>query len=265
MAKGYPSLHPLTEKVLRIVGIMSSDVTQGWGFAKASAGFHAPVGTCQGRRYSTCFDINSRWAHPLMRDAFPRLWAAGVIIFPRIGTPGMSNHLHCIHLGLRNDAGDGPLLSGPRAQIVDMLASPPRSGLARHGLLEGTCEADLIPPIQTRAAWREQYATWQADYPTIVTWRGNQITCYAWLEAGTVTCEVRAFCEWWGYPVEGHAGGFKIVLPDGSGWGVIATDAVFNGYNWRAPVRKLADVLGLACKFRWATDKLSARVEVEYR
>lgn len=228
MARGFPSLHPLTEQALRNLGVTSSQVTQGYGNAAASAGYHAAVGVADGRRFSHCVDLT---AALIDRDFMLRLWEAGFVAFARVqGRNGWSgsSHIHAIHLGLTADDGKSHLLSGPRAQIVDFLKQPALNGLVGHARLSG-----YVPPASLQAELRRQYAAWLPDYPTrVLAPGGQQINCYAWLEDGQVTVEADAFCRWWGRDWTGTAANDQ-------------ERVTFDGRFWRAPVRALAGAIGL--------------------
>lgn len=248
MARGFKSLHPLTEEALRNLGVKSSQVSQGWGYASASAGYHNPVGTYQGRRFSHCVDLSPG----LISGAFmDRLWEAGFVAFARVERWGDNAHIHAIHLGLVADDGKPHLPSGPRMQIVDFLKAPPLDGLKWHRRLNG-----LVPNVSQQAELRRQYAAWLPDYPTrILAPGGQQINCYAWLEDDTVTVEVEAFCQWWGKP----RGWFGRTI------GMQSIGAMTDGRFWRGPVRELAQSIGLKIvSFKWAPGHTSASVQLSY-
>jgi len=244
MASGFKSLHPLTEEMLRNLGVKSSQVTQGYGNAAASAGYHAPVGEYHGRKFSHCFDLTS----DLATTAFMhRLWEAGVVAFARNhGENGWSGspHIHAIHIGINADDGKPHLLNGPRLQIVDFLKSPPRNGLVGHWPLTG-----IVPDHKVQAELRKQYAEWLPDYPTrVLAPGGQQINCYAWMDGETVTCEVDAFSNWWGSKVPEDVPG-----------------ETFDGRFRRAPIRQLAAAVGVKVQsFKWGPGKLWAEVQLSY-
>lgn len=242
MARGYSSLHPLTEEALRNLGVRSGDVTQGHGSAAASAGYHQAVGTYRGRKYGPCLDLV---AELISSEFMARMWGAGFVAFARIrGWQWRgSSHIHAIHLGLRDDGGQVHLPSGPRSQIVDFLHDPPLSGLVGHAQLQG-----LKPTHELQAELRRQYAQWVPDYPTTVySPEGAPIRCYAWLQDGTVWVDTGAFCRWWGVTT---------VHPEGE---------VSDGRFWRAPIRPLAGALGLYVKaFQWNGSHTSAAVRLAY-
>lgn len=254
MASGYGSLHPLTEQALRNLGVKSSQVTQGWGSAAASAGYHAPVGTCDGRKFSHCVDLT---AALISNDFMLKLWEAGFVAFARVQGRGWSgsSHIHAIHLGLTADDGEAHLLSGPRAQVVDFLKLPPLSGLVGHSRLTGH-----VPPRSLQLELQQQYSAWLPDYPTrVLAPGGQQINCYAWLEFGVVTVDLGAFCSWWGRPATG-------MLTKEFHQKVIDTGGLvtYDGRFYRATVRHLAQAIGLHVESyqynamnRWATVQLA--------
>jgi len=256
MANGFKSVHPLTEEALRNLGVKSAQVTQGWGSAPASVGFHAAVGTCQGRKYGPCVDLDWELADI---DFLNRLWEAGFVAFDRCRMTGWSGaeHIHCIHIGLVDDAGHAHLPDGPRRQVVDFLKQPPRDGLAGHqGLLRG-----YLPTVAAQAELRKQYAGWLPDYPTaVLAPGGQQITCYAWMDGEAVTAEVTAFCNWWGVTVAQQTG---MVCVNGERKAVLAT--TFDGRFYRAPVRAMAELLGLkVASYKLNAAKTAATVQLAY-
>ena len=251
MANRFTSTHPLTEQVLRHLGVKSSQVTQGWGSATASAGYHAPVGVAGGRKFSHCVDLSAALAS---RQFMLRLEEAGFVPFARTNASWAGNeHIHAIHLGLLADDGHPHLLSGPRAQIVDFLKQPPRNGLKGHSRL-----TTYPPPVMLQAELRKQYAAWLPDYPVSVLAPGTQqINCYAWLEGGTVTVEVEAFCRWWGKTSSIFTWGPDIIAAGGQ-WS-------FDGRFYRASVRQLAQKIGLVVdSFEWGPQKRYATVQLGY-
>ena len=254
MANGYKSLHPLTEQALRNLGIKSADVTQGYGNAKASAGYHAIVGACDGRKFSHCVDLT---ADLIGKETMLKLWEAGFVAFARIQGKGWSgsSHIHMIHLGLTADDGQAHLLNGPRQQVVDFLKQPALNGLVGHSRL-----TDYVPPISLQADLRRQYSKWLPDYPTrVLAPGGQQINCYAWLEDGSVTVDVEAFCRWWGKP-QGWLGlevGYQEIEKRGGSYS-------FGRFN-RATVRQLAECMGLKIAgYKFEPQKRWATVEVGY-
>ena len=145
MASGFQSLHPDQEKRLRAVGLRSSQVTQGWGYATASAGSHTPVGTRAGRKFGWCIDLSIK-AKPDAAAFTPNkahvdaLVLQGFCPFYRSGGSWVGNeHWHIVDVTwLRNDAGKVPLHGSiPRRQVTDFLGTPPRNGLVGHAELTG--------------------------------------------------------------------------------------------------------------------------------
>jgi hypothetical protein len=253
MARGYKSLHPLAEEVLRNLGVKSSQVSQGWGTAVASAGYHKPVGTSQGRRFSHCVDLSPDLISSSFMD---RLWEAGFVAFARDDGWGGNRHIHAIHLGIVADDGKAHLLNGPRMQIADFLKAPPLDGLQGHNRLSGQ-----VPNVSQQAELRRQYAAWLPDYPTrILAPGGQQINCYAWLEDDAVTVEMDSFLQWWGKTLKwwGNTVGIGYITEHGGSW---SCDGRFE----RATVRQLAQSIGLKIvSFKWAAGHNSATVQLSY-
>jgi GH25 family lysozyme M1 (1,4-beta-N-acetylmuramidase) len=239
MANGYASLHPVTEELLRLLGVTSAQVEQGWGYVEASAGYHAPVGIKAGRKFSHCFDLSWDCNRP---ELLQHLVGSGVIPFVRNWAG--NRHLHCIHLGLTADDGQPHLLSGPRRQIKAFLENPPRDGLAGNGPLTG-----FVPSRAQQEELRGEYERWLPDFPTrVVAPGGQQIRCYAWLENDRVTCEVRPFMEWWGCTVSGDAQHVSAQLK-GQTLNLSGAGLTFDGRFWRGQVRGLAQALGLTLRY----------------
>jgi len=185
--KGFVSVHPSTEKRLRRCGIKDADVTQGVGSATLSAGTHLKVGTCEGRAFGHCVDL--RWGSVEDRARFDRLVAAGFAPFRRDWAG--NQHWHLVDCtGLKDDSGEVPApRSLVRVQILDFCDG--RSGLVGHAPLDGAwapdhwqaeaIEADLID---------------HANCSVVLVRMGDKwVDCYAYLERGTVRCELRPLVE----------------------------------------------------------------------
>lgn len=264
MASGYKSLHPMTEELLRILGIPSSAVTQGYGSAKASAGFHEPettpdgkVAMFGGRRYSSCFDLAFDAVTDDLRD---KLVAAAVCVFPRYPGSGWSGseHVHCVQVGLTNDAGKCTIRSGPRQQILDYTRK--RNGLANHGPWEGKwgqSGREMGSIAQAYIAWVPDVAT-QVVFPD-----GMMYRCSAWIEGSKVFCEVRRFCDVLRARILDSTGaGLMVRRSDGTVRTMPLAGAYLAGEFLRASVRDLARGFGLKCEFEWAKGKASALVRL---
>lgn len=260
MARGYAALHENTEALLRELGIPDEAVSQGYGSAKASAGFHEPEGRSPGgRRFSSCFDL--RWS-ALTKELRDRLVAAGVCVFPR-DWPGNQHH-HCVQVGLTDKAGRCTVLPGPRQQIRDFVAC--RTGLAGHGPWVGK----WAPTAQERTALYGAYADWVPDVATTVRTDAVGVPCYAWLEGPktkrVVTCEVRALVEGLGGRVL-EAGEWAVTVRTADGSRVEVSGGTVRGWYLageflRAPVRPIAEALGYAVGFAWAADKSNCLVKL---
>jgi len=252
MASGYKSLHPLTCEVLQELGVPDGHVTQGWGSAPASAGYHAVEGYYKGKRFSSCVDL--RWSDDYVNPAWKsRAVAAGIIPFFR-DWPG-NRHIHCVHVGLRDTAGKVTILDGPRMQIVDYTRG--LNGLVGHAKLTG----ELSPTQQERKAIRARYAAWAPSYATTVYLDGNVLRCYAWLDStiGRVTAEVRPVVEALGFRIlDTTEAGIAVRGPSGlhSTLRWEASDAVLSGEFLRAPVRSLVEALayGNIVSYRYVQD-----------
>ena len=250
MAHGISTTHPLTAKKLLECGFAEGDVTQSYGSADASAGFHEPSGYVDGEPYSDCFDLHFESVTEKRRD---RLVAAGVCVFPRyVPWWTKDHHVHCIDVGLTDDGGECCILSGPRQQIVDFcVAAPPRNGLAGHAQWPAAMEWKPSPVEQHRIA--AAYQVWVPDFATKVFGpAGNWLPCYAWFEAalGQVTCEVRALVEGLGWTVGDATEATTTIVAPAETHDPPAIVPSYRAADFnRAKVRDVATALGLDCDF----------------
>lgn len=108
MASGFASCHEDQVARLKALGLPSGAVTQGVGYAAASAGTHGPVGVKDGHPYGHCIDL-SPTDLPFQRSYFDKLVEQGFAPFPREVWPNGGAHWHCVDLTRPlNDAGDDP-------------------------------------------------------------------------------------------------------------------------------------------------------------
>ena len=254
MARGYSSLHPIQEGILREIGIPSEAVTQGWGYASASAGYHAPEGVSKGRRFSSCMDLAVEIAES--REPFNRLVQAGVCPFLRTPETGWrgSPHIHCVTVGLRDDQGRVTILPGPRSQIRDFIAG--LNGLANHAPLTGP----WVPTVQQRLEIRGHYENWAPDLATGVYLGDRRIPCYAWYEGGVVRCDVRRLAEGLGGRVIWDGARARVFAPDGRE--VRLTTGRLEGDYYRANVREVAEAFGYDVRFTALSDGTACRVDL---
>lgn len=191
-ASGFASIHPKMENGLEEIGIQSWRVTQGWGNAKASAGYHAYVGWVNGHRYSTCVDLStSIGCTPEMKS---RLVAAGFAPFFRLeGVWANNQHIHCVYVG------DLPLLAGPLQQAYDYTNG--KNGLVGHAALTGP----LAPTDEERAVVAQAIKTRVPHIAVdVISPNGRDIDCYAFMERvrwsgqDKTRCEVRPLLEFFG-------------------------------------------------------------------
>jgi len=241
---------------LRSVGIRDDQVSQGFGWAPASAGYHSPVGWVNGHRYSTCVDLRtSIGCTPEMRS---RLVAAGFAPFFRLDTSWRGNeHVHCVYVA------DLPLLPGPLQQAYDYAAG--LNGLVGHGRLKGP----LAPTDEERKSIAYALQTKARHVAVkVLAPNGKVIPCYAFLERFwyskqyKVRCEVRPFVEYWGAVIlDQKTFRFK-------GGNVVMTSAqtMVSGQFLRGNLRELAGLLGLkVVKFELTADGTSATVRLGYK
>lgn len=250
MARGLSNCHPVTREALETLGVVDSQVTQAYGNAAASAGFHLAEGEYQGKKYSSCVDLSWQLATV---DFFHRMAEAGFAVFYRDWHG--NRHIHAVHIGLTDDSGTCRIKSGPRQQIIDWCAG--LDGLVNHKVLTGPFK----PTKAERESLRKQYAAWVPDYATTVrSPEGKAIRCYAFLESGTVQCDINAFLAWWGYSWDGGA---DKILGNGKSISVPNGHPVMAGGHWlRGPIRPFAEAIGLTPSFEWAADKTSCIVKL---
>lgn len=263
--RGFAACHPLSVEVLKATGVTSGSVTQGWGDAKASAGYHKSVGLCGGKKYSTCFDLAYDLATPLLIE---QLGMAGIAAFVR-NWPG-NQHIHCVQAALLDDNKRPLILDGPRSQLLDWMHSPDAlDGLVGHRRLSNSVPIACCPTPYLQAHLRHIYSAWLPDYPTkVLSPEGQQIVCYAWLGDGTVTADMVKFLTWWGCSVLTSKGGephqFFSAALNGKKIDLSRCNPVFDGRRWRGQVRGMAEALSLGVSFEWATGHYSCKVKLVY-
>lgn len=259
MARGYKSTHPQTEQLLRELGVPTDDVTQGYGTAKASAGYHLAVGSFGGRQYSDCVDL--RWKDDyLNRDFFDRCIAGGLIPFPRDWSG--NQHIHCVQVGLTDDAGKCQLLAGPRTQIIDALNG--RNGLVGHALMS---EKWRLTTAQKRDI-RQQYTAWAPHVRTKVFGRGGLFRCYAFMERedALVSVELRSFVEKQGYQlvqagVDSIGDPVPTIILSPKGQRLEKTIKVWQAGNFlRCWIKDIAKLMERQLEFIWEKDKSAASI-----
>lgn len=244
MASGFKSVHPLVEQALREIGIEDGDVSQGWGYAQASAGYHEPEGTAGGRRYSSCVDLTGRlgWS----TDLRARLLTAGLVPFYRDWEG--NEHTHCVAVGLRNDAGKITIRRGPREQIDDYLAG--RDGTTAHAALTGTRAATRAERVRLA----EEVDCWSPRIRVMVLdLNGRAIPgAYGFLEGERTVCLVRPLVEALGWTILSSSGAEvtlqragKQVTLSGQGAGLYLA-----GNRLRGVVAALAAALGCVVDYR---------------
>ena len=241
MARGWNSIHPQMAANLKNIGIKEWQITQGYGTAKASAGYHKPEGTIDNHFYSSCVDLTWSIASIELKD---RLIEAGFCPFFREWTGNY--HIHAVFVGAKDGYGKVRILPGPRMQIIDYING--KDGLVGHNMLVGK----YAPNAEQRLQIKRQYEAWAPHVNTkVFSSTGSQINCYAFMEpyASKTRCEVRSFYEWWGVKVfwDGSkiACSYKDKLLDTS-----KAEIKIEGSFARGNIRQLAEALGLTIDFR---------------
>ena len=231
MAHGFKSIHPRTQEKLEALGLGSEAVTQGYGEAKASAGFHESMGEVDGHGWSPCVDLSPEYVS-YNRGWLSRLVNAGIAPFGRNSANGWrgSEHWHCIDVALKH------LLVGVETQVHDFCNG--RNGLAGHADFDGP----LAPDFSQQQAIRDVYLTSDPRPPVqVLDTRGAEIDCYGFVEESTARIEVRPLIE--------HVGGI-ILSPreyrlDGRTVDFGRARPAVSGELLRANLRGMADCLGL--------------------
>ena len=256
MARGWDSIHPWMASALRELGVTEGQITQGWGYAPASANYHAPEGRTDkypaGHPYSSCVDLSWSLRSQGFKD---RMVAAGFCPFFRDWAG--NQHIHAVFVGARDGENKVRLLPGPRTQVVDYTRG--RDGLVGHDPLAG----ELAPTPEQREQVRVRYEAWAPQVGTrVYSPEGAWIPCYAFLERDAVRCEARAFLTWWGVYVTWRNGQMEATYR-GQALDLSAAKLRLEGQFTRGEVRALGAALGLGVEFDWAPDG-SATVRVEY-
>jgi len=190
MASGYKSTHPVMAKNLKNINIPSEKVTQGFGFAKASVGFHSPEGWVDDEyghhQYSSCVDLSASLG--FTAELKSRLVAAGFCPFFR-NWEG-NRHIHCVYVGLST------VLDGPKSQIMDYYNG--LDGLVGHRKLTGK----LSPSNSEKAIIKAAFNASDGHNTVKVMLNDQEIHCYAFMGKvpGTprevTRCELRPFVEY---------------------------------------------------------------------
>jgi len=242
VARGWKSIHPLMEEGLKNCGIKEEDITQGWGFASASNGFHAPEGWIDGHKFSSCVDLTWRVASVQLKS---RLVEAGFCPFFR-DWPG-NMHIHCVFVGAKDARGKVTILPGPRMQIIDFING--KNGLASHKPITGV----YAPTADEREQIKEQYAKWAPHYATrVLTGDGRQIKCYAFYDNSNVRCEIKSFLLAYGYPMYMEGNKVYVILRNGKKESLDHCRPRLEGGQFvRGDIRPLAETIGKSVTFQW--------------
>lgn len=243
-AVGFSTMHPLSVNGLRACGIDESDVSQTWGTnVAASAGFHAPEGKIDNHNYSSCVDL--RWHLTSKGPALKsRLVEAGFCPFYRDWSG--NRHIHCVHVGLRDQHDKVRILAGPRTQIIDFTRG--LNGLVGHDALTGP----YAPTRDERDQIRKQYEAW-VPHVAIKVFEddGSWIPCYAFVEESGITrCEARPLLEKLGCSVA-YSNGVLIVTKGGKKLDMSKSNARLEGGQFvRVDLRPAAEAAGHEVTFK---------------
>lgn len=235
MASGYQSIHPIMAKNLSSIGITSNKVTQGYGYAKASVGYHEPEGwvldTIGRHRYSSCVDLSASVGFtPKIKS---RLIAAGFCPFFRDWEN--NEHIHCVYVGLPT------IKDGPKSQIIDYING--KNGLIGHHELTGI----LAPTQEERNIIKEAFNNSDGHNSVTVLYKQKEIPCYAFMgrvknyNNEITRCELRAFVEYFGASVVDGT----YILYQGKLIDFTSCDPKLEGHYTRVNLRAIAKLLNL--------------------
>ena len=273
MASGLSTCHPKTAADLRALGITEDQVIQTWGYADASAGYHAPEGyyaLANGaghRPFSSCVDLTYALASR-GQELVDRLLDASICPFVRQQGNGWSgsSHIHCVQVGLTDWQGHTTILAGPRMQIMDYVRG--LSGLVGHAPIPENC---FPPSAVQRAHIQSQYQSWAVGLEVDVYSPENaRIPCYCFLERfpgedqDHARCEVRPFVEFWGGHVVGMGEGVSWVDAHAQPHVLHDADPTMEGNFTRANLAYLVQSAGLKFTYTPAPDVSAAKVQLAY-
>jgi hypothetical protein len=256
--KGFASIHPRTQERLEHLGVKDWHVTQGVGYAAASAGTHKPVGKCAGRAFGHCVDLDYKLAD---RTFFDEAAAAAILVFCRDGAAWRGNeHLHCVDISaLLDDNGSVPdMRELVQVQAWDWIAG--RTGLVGHA--------------RERAAWRRTDG--QAEFARGVLERDERarvaevrllrpgrralaVDCVAFLVGAETRCELRPMAEALGGQVVWRAGSASVLIA-GALVDLGAARVRLEGQFSRCGLRALCEAMGAAVEAEWVAGRLVVEV-----
>jgi len=187
--KGFASCHPDVVLLLQHLGVENWMVTQGLGYAAASAGSHGKVGTYQGVDFGYCVDLAISLA---TRPFVDKMAASGFASWARIGPAWAGNeHIHAVYAGALPKDGGGVArrLPLPERQITDWIRS--LNGLRGH--------AHMLPlwdPDPAQEAFLHAVRDAGDRVRPVVVKLGKQVVpCVAVLALGATRVELRPVAE----------------------------------------------------------------------
>jgi hypothetical protein len=259
MAHGYETLHPIHAAALKQCGVPDWAITQTYGYATASAGYHSPEGKCNGLPFSSCLDLSMKAVTP---DLLNRLVQAGIAPFVRTSETGWSGsaHCHCVGIGLTSDGGKVTILPGPRSQLKDWCAG--YNGLA-HRAPQPRWQG-WLQTVAQRQDLAAHYSAWVPDYATGVYRGGDRLPCYAWFESpqNTVRCDVRMLVEALGGRVTWNAAAGRAQAYDDHGNALKLPSGKVEVDYYRANIREVAEAFGFDLRFEMINGGTACRVHL---
>lgn len=235
MASGYNSIHPIMAKNLGNIDVPSAKVTQGWGYAEASAGFHSPEGWIKDNygthRYSSCVDLSASLG--FTSELKSRLISAGFCPFFRNWSG--NKHIHCVYNIFPT------ILSGPKTQIVDYFNG--KNGLVGHAPMTG----ELAPTDAERQIVKAAFLGSNGHNTVTVKIDDNIIDCYAFMEkvqgnSNEITrCELRTFVEYF----DGVILSDTLIKYDGKTLNYTVSNPQLEGDFTRVNLREIANIMSI--------------------
>lgn len=254
MASGFKT-HPIIVNALKEIGIKEWQVTQTYGNAAASSGFHLAEGNYNGQLYSSCTDLS---ISVLNKKNIDLLIEAGFCPYARIGAKWNNNeHIHTIFVGLKDSNGKITIKPGPKQQIISWYKG--YDGLVGNNKYSGS----YAPTEEQKQQIKQQFNSWSTHISTDVFYinkisnRNNEINCYAFLEneIGKVRCDIQAFYNW--FNIKTTITQNKIIAwKNDKQIDLTIVKPKKEGWFWRGNLAELAKTIGLYAELKFNSQTL---------